>query len=337
MRMRDLLDKIARRAHLTFEEAYGVARDMLGGVDEALGAAILMGLRVKGEVAEEIAGFAKALRDNCVRIPLGEERTRFIDTAGTGGDGFGTLNASTIAALVSAYLGAYVVKHGNRGVSSSSGSADFLEALGFNINIPPEKAAQMALRHRFTFAFAPAYHPAMRNVMPIRRKLGIRTIFNLIGPLANPALVTKQLIGVSEPQLLSAMARAAAILGFERAVLVHGEPGIDEVSVFGKTIVVEVRGSSVDEYSVEPRDLGLGTYKIDHVRVTSPLDSVERFRKAVAGVDAAARDFIIANTAFALYVAGLVKDPRDGAELVKAELNDGLWDYVNELIRVSRS
>jgi len=337
MGMRNILDKIARRVDLTLEEAYGVARDMLNGIDEALGAAILMGLRVKGEIAEEIAGFTKALRDSCVRIPLGDEGVRFIDTAGTGGDGFGTLNASTIAALVSAYLGAYVVKHGNRGVSSASGSADFLETLGFNINIPPDKATQMALKHRFTFAFAPAYHPAMRNVMPIRKKLGIRTIFNLIGPLANPALVTRQLIGVAEPHLLDTMARAASVLDFERAILVHGEPGIDEVSVFGKTTVVEVRRSSVDKYSIEPRDLGLGTYRIDDVRVASPLDSVERFRRAVAGVDAAARDFIIANTAFALYVAGVVRDLRDGAELVKSGLDEGLWGYIDELVRVSRS
>lgn len=335
--MRDLLDKVARRAHLTFEEAYGVARDMLGGVDEALGAAVLMGLRVKGEAAEEIAGFAKALRDSCIKIPLGEELDRFIDTAGTGGDGFGTLNASTIAALVSAYLGAHVIKHGNRSVSSTSGSADFLEALGFNIEIPPKKVAEMALKYRFSFAFAPAYHPAMRNVMPVRRKLGIRTIFNLIGPLANPALVTRQLIGVADSSLIDVMAQAAMMLGFEKAVLVHGEPGIDEVSVFGKTIVVEVNGRRIDKYLVEPRDLGLREYRIEDVRVSSPRESVERFKRAVAGADLASRDFITANTAFALYVAGIVRDLKDGVELVKAEFDEGVLDYVDELVRVSRS
>nr|KJR72106.1 MAG: anthranilate phosphoribosyltransferase [Vulcanisaeta sp. AZ3] len=335
--MRDLLDKVARRAHLTFEEAYGVARDMLGGVDEALGAAVLMGLRVKGEAAEEIAGFAKALRDSCIKIPLGEELDRFIDTAGTGGDGFGTLNASTIAALVSAYLGAHVIKHGNRSVSSTSGSADFLEALGFNIEIPPKKVAEMALKYRFSFAFAPAYHPAMRNVMPVRRKLGIRTIFNLIGPLANPALVTRQLIGVADSSLIDVMAQAAMMLGFEKAVLVHGEPGIDEVSVFGKTIVVEVNGRRIDKYLVEPRDLGLREYRIEDVRVSSPRESVERFKRAVASADLASRDFITANTAFALYVAGIVRDLKDGVELVKAEFDEGVLDYVDELVRVSRS
>ncbi len=144
-----------------------------------------------------------------------------------------------------------MIKHGNRSVSSTSGSADFLEALGFNINLPPNKAAEMVIKYRFTFAFAPAYHPAMKNVMPVRKKLGIRTIFNLIGPLANPALLTRQLIGVADSSLMDRMAEAALMLGYEHAVLVHGEPGIDEVSVFGKTMVIEVRGNNVDKYFIE--------------------------------------------------------------------------------------
>lgn len=159
---------------------------------------------------------------------------------------------------MAAYLGgARVIKHGNRSVSSTSGSADFLEALGFNINLQPDKAAEMAIKYRFTFAFAPpAYHPAMKNVMPVRKKLGIRTIFNLIGPLANPALLTRQLIGVADSSLMDKMAEAALMLGYEHAVLVHGEPGIDEVSVFGKTMVIEVRGNNVDKYFIEPGTWG---------------------------------------------------------------------------------
>ncbi len=334
--MREVLEKIARGVALSIDEAYEIARGMLTSVDEALSAAILMGLRVRGEAASEIAGFASALRDFCIKIPI-DDRDGYVDTAGTGGDGFGTINVSTAAALIAAYLGARVIKHGNRGVSSASGSADFLEALGFNINIPPSKAVEMAVKHRFTFAFAPAYHPAMRNVMPIRKKLGIRTIFNLIGPLANPALLTRQLIGVAEASLMDRMAEATSMLGYEHAILVHGEPGIDEVSVFGRTMVIEVRRGSVDKYSIEPRDLGLGIHRIDDVRVSSPLDSIERVRRAISGRDRAARDFIIANTAYTLYVAGLIKDPRDGAEYVESNLDNGFWDYVNELARVSRS
>ncbi len=334
--MRDTLEKVARGVALSFNEAYDIARNMLTSTDETLSAAILMGLRVRGETSSEIAGFARALRDYCVKIPV-SEGGRYVDTAGTGGDGFGTLNASTAAALIAAYLGAHVIKHGNRSVSSTSGSADFLEALGFNINLPPSKAAEMVNRHRFTFAFAPAYHPAMRNVMPVRKKLGIRTIFNLIGPLANPALLTRQLIGVAEVALMDRMAEAASMLGYEHAVLIHGEPGIDEVSVFGRTAVAEVRGGRIDKYFVEPRDLGLRTHDIGDVRVSSPLESVEKTKRAVSGKDRAARDFIIANTAFTLYIAGIIKDIRDGVEYVESNLGDGFWDYVNELARVSKS
>ncbi|ADN49638.1 anthranilate phosphoribosyltransferase [Vulcanisaeta distributa] len=336
MTMKEILEKIARGLALSVDEAYEVAKGMLTSIDEALSAAVLMGLRVRGEASSEIAGFAKALRDFCVKIPI-DDRGKYVDTAGTGGDGFGTLNVSTAAALVAAYLGARVIKHGNRSVSSTSGSADFLEALGFNINLPPNKAAEMAIKYRFTFAFAPAYHPAMKNVMPVRKKLGIRTIFNLIGPLANPALLTRQLIGVADSSLMDRMAEAALMLGYEHAVLVHGEPGIDEVSVFGKTMVIEVRGNNVDKYFIEPRDLGLGTHRIDEVRVSSPLSSIEKVKRAISGEDEAARDFIIANAAFTLYVAGMVRDPRDGVEYVRSHLDNGFWDYVNELARVSRS
>ncbi len=178
----------------------------------------------------------------------------------------------------------------------------------------------------------------MKNVMPVRKKLGIRTIFNLIGPLANPALLTRQLIGVADSSLMDKMAEAALMLGYEHAVLVHGEPGIDEVSVFGKTMVIEVRGNNVDKYFIEPRDLGgLGTHRIDEVRVSSPLSSIEKVKRAISGEDEAARDFIIANAAFTLYVAGMVRDPRDGVEYVRSHLDNGFWDYVNELARVSRS
>lgn len=336
--MREYLERIARGLNLEFHDAYEIARAMLQGIDEAIAAAILMGLRVKGEEATEIAGFAKALRDHCIRIPLNDElRGKFIDTAGTGGDGIGTLNVSTAAALIAAYLGAYVVKHGNRSVSSTSGSADFIEALGFNINIPPDKAAEMVMKHRFTFAFAPAYHPAMKNVMPVRKKLGVRTIFNLVGPLANPALLTKQLLGVGDSSLIDKIANASSILNLDHVIIVHGEPGIDEVSVFGKTTIIEVRNGRIDKYVIEPRDLGLGLHKIDDVKVKNPTESVEMFRRAVKGIDKAARDFIVANTSFALYLAGLVHDPRDGAEVVTSSLNDDLWNYINTLAQVSRA
>lgn len=335
--MRQFLEKLARRIDLSLEEAYSAALMILKAeASEAEVAALLMGLRVKGEVASEVAGFARALRETCIRIPINDPYV--IDTAGTGGDGLRTMNVSTVSALLAAYLGVKVLKHGNRGVSSSSGSADFLEALGFNINIQPDLTINMLNKYRFAFAFAPMYHPTMRNVMPIRRKLGVRTIFNLVGPLANPGLVRRQMLGVAEPSIMVTMAEAANMIGYDHLVLVHGEPGIDEVSVFGKTMIYEVKGGSVDKYIIEPRDLGLGIHELRDVVVSSPIESVEKAKRGLAGADKAALDFIAANTAVALYVAGRVNDIKDGVEMVKqvTENPGGFWAYVNEVSAVSR-
>ncbi|MEM4035845.1 MAG: anthranilate phosphoribosyltransferase [Fervidicoccaceae archaeon] len=335
--MRDLIEKISRGAALSLEEARRAALEMLRGVDEVVAAALLMGMRVRGESSEEIAGFAGALRETCVRIELGELARSAVDTAGTGGDGLRTLNASTAAALVAAYLGAVVVKHGNRSVSSSSGSADFIEALGFELSAPPERLSRMARELRFAFAFAPSHHVAMRNVMSVRRRLGVRTIFNLAGPLSNPAFVSRQVIGVAERSLLERVAEAASLLGYDLALVVHGEPGVDEVSVFGATEVVEVRRGSIERFALTPADLGLRKRELGEVRVESARHSVERFRRAVLGSDEAARDFIAANAAAALYVAGIAKDLRDGVELALSRMDGGLLSYVDELAEASRS
>ncbi len=330
--MKAVFEKLARREDLTFEEAYKIARDLLQGIDEAIAAALLMGLRVKGEAPSEVAGFAKALRDFCVKVELGED---FIDTAGTGGDGANTLNASTAAALVCAYLGVRVAKHGNRSVSSKSGSADFMEALGFNINIGPTKAVELANRFNFTFLFAPNYHPAVKNVMPVRRKLGIRTIFNLVGPLANPANVRRQVIGVGDKSLMRVIAEACMMLGLERALIIHGEPGIDEVSIFGKTLVIEVRGGKIEEYELAPEDLGVRRGRIEEVQVESASQSVEKFKNACLGRDLTSRNFIAANAGLALYLAGRARDPRDGVEKAMSALNEGLLKYVEGLCKAS--
>ena len=335
--MRPLLEKIARGLELSLEEAYNAALAILKmEASEVETAALLMGLRVRGEGAFEVAGFAKALRETCLRIPVNDPYV--IDTAGTGGDGLRTMNVSTISALLAAYLGVKVLKHGNRSVSSSSGSADFLEALGFNISIKPETALLMLSNHRFSFAFAPMYHPAMKNVMPVRRRLGIRTIFNLVGPLANPGLVRRQVLGVAEAGIMGVMAEAAGLIGYDHLLLVHGEPGIDEISVFGRTTIYEVKGGSVDKYFIEPPEIGLRTHELRDVVVSNPVESIEKAKRGLMGVDEAALDFIAANTAMALYVAGRVKDPRDGVEVVKQITGNSseFWDYVNNVAAVSR-
>ncbi len=312
-----------------------LASEMLnGGLDDIAIAAILVALRARGESADVIAGFASALRRASVKIDTSGLDP--IDTAGTGGDGSHTINASTSAAITAASIGARVLKHGNRSVSSRSGSADFLESLGLTVSYGPERARCMLREAGFAFAFAPAYHPAVKRVMPVRRRLGIRTVFNLVGPLANPGLVRRQVLGVASQQLLKVMSEAALQLGFERLLVVHGEPGIDEVSVTGPTKVVEVVRGRIEEYAIVPEDLGLRTLiPVRELRVSSPEESAARFLKAARGEgrpgDAA---FIAANSAAALYVAGLSRDFRDGFEASLQAMSEGrVYRFLEELRR----
>ena len=318
--MRDLLAKLGRGETLTAEEAYSLAMAMLRGeLGEAATAAALTAMRVRGETAEEVAGFARALRDTCIRVPRTVDA---VDTAGTGGDGASTMNASTVAAIVAAAAGAYVLKHGNRGVTSPSGSADLVEAFGIPLDLGPEEAARWLAERRFAFLFAPNYHPAIRAVMPVRRALPFRTVFNLAAPLANPGLVDRQVVGVAEQRLMDVVAGALSILGSKHGVVVHGEPGIDEASPIGKTYVVEVRDGRTERYVVDVTDLGAP--RTDLVRVGSREEAVERALAAIRGVDKAATNFAAVNAAFALYVAGMVRDPRDGYELAVKTIADGV-------------
>ncbi|AEM39678.1 anthranilate phosphoribosyltransferase [Pyrolobus fumarii 1A] len=335
----ELLEKILSGPGLTHQEAREIALMMLkGGIDDVGIAAILVALRARGETPEVVAGFAAALRETCVKVqvPPGVEP---IDTAGTGGDRSHTINASTAAALAASALGAYVLKHGNRSVSSKSGSADFLERLGYKIDHGPDEARCMLEKARFAFLYAPRYHPAMKRVMPVRRKLGIRTVFNLVGPLSNPGLVKRQVLGVASPQLLETMSKAGAILGYERLLVVHGEPGIDEVSVTGATTVVLVeKGSVLDTVRYTPEELGAKRHPLHLLRVETPGESVERVRRVFQGEGAPHdTDFIAVNTGFALYAAGVVSEPREGVELFKQALAEGrLAEHLENVLRACR-
>ena len=334
----ELLESILGGRGLTFDQAREIAGSMLRGeLDDVSIAALLVALRARGETAEVVAGFASSLRESCLRVDT--EGLDPIDTAGTGGDGAHTINASTAAAIVAASLGVKVLKHGNRGVSSRSGSADFIEALGYPINHGPREASCILARAGFAFLFAPAYHPAMKRVMPVRRRLGIRTVFNLVGPLANPGMVKRQVLGVASMSLAPVMAEAGSLLGYEKLLIVHGEPGIDEVSVSGDTIFYEAGKGGVERYKLSPRDLGVArTYPLSELRVESPSESVERFLRTARGegreADAA---FIAVNAAAALYVAGAVKDLRDGVETALQALRDGVvYDFIERLREVAR-
>jgi anthranilate phosphoribosyltransferase len=335
--MKQFISKIVNRNNLTFDEAYNAAITLLKKDNDPVDVtALLVGLRVKGESPEELAGFTKALKDTCVKVSL---KTYAIDTAGTGGDEQNTFNVSTAAALVAAASGAKVLKHGNRAVSSSSGSADFLEALGFNINLSPEALADMVERHGFAFAFAPKYHPTMANVMPIRKRLGIRTIFNFIGPLANPGNIKRQIIGVASPEFMKPLSEAISLLNLEHVMLVHGVPGIDEVSVFGITRVIEIKKDSIESYKLLPSDLGLSLVQIDKVRVSSPHESVEKVLESLKypNLNNDIINFIAANAGFALYVAGIGKDLKDSVEIaLETILSKRAYEYVKYIIEVSK-
>jgi len=278
--------------------------------------AVLTAMRCRGETAEEVAGFVKFAREVAVRVPL---RVEAIDTAGTGGDGAGTINLSTAAAVVAAAAGARVLKHGNRSASGLYGSADFMEAVGYNLDVGPEKAAEMVERVGFAFVFAPKYHPAFAKVAPVRRQLPFRTVFNLVGPLANPGLVRRQLIGVAERRLLDVVGGVAALL-LEFALVVYGS-GVDEVSTEEPTEVVEVRRGAAERYVVTPEDFGIQKTPIP--RASGREEAVALALAGLRGEHKEAEAAIAANAAAALYVAGVVKDLRDGYELAVKTIREG--------------
>ena len=307
-------------------------RDLLGGrVDDVLTSAFLTALRIKGETGSEIAGAALALREQMIRlVPVSAP---VVDTCGTGGDSTGTFNISTAAALVTAAAGVPVVKHGNRAVSSKSGSADVLRELG----VPIEKGinwAQSCLdRFGFAFCYAPQFHSGMAHVAKLRRKLGIRTIFNLLGPLSNPASADYQLLGVGDPKLLDPLAAATAELGTRRAVLVSGFDGLDEVSLAVPTRVRIVEGDEfrVDEWT--PRDFGLEEVNLNAILADGPTASAAMIRQVVDNVDGPARRITLANAAAALFAADQVITLKEGVERAEEALSSGRANsLLNELI-----
>ncbi|WP_288072029.1 anthranilate phosphoribosyltransferase [Pyrococcus sp.] len=324
-----MLEKIVENKHLSFEEAYELF-NILKEESEVRIAAYLAALQTKGYTSEEIAGFARAMRDNAIKLDLGE----ILDTAGTGGDKSFTINVSTASALL---LSQYtkVAKHGNVSITSKSGSANLLEALGINIRIPPEKAKEMIEKANFTFIFAPMYHPALKRIMPVRKELRIKTIFNILGPLANPANPAYQVVGVNSRDLVEKMARALSYLGVKRAVVVHGS-GLDEVSPKKETTVAEVNRDEIDIYTVTPEDFGLARTKV--IPCYSPEESAERVKAVLRGNGREEdRNFILLNSAMALYVAGIASDLKEGVELAENVLGEKMIKKLEEIACLSKS
>jgi len=295
---------------------------MSGGATPAQIGGFLVALRLKGETPDEIAGAAEAMRDHV--IPVHPERDDLVDTAGTGGDGGRTFNISTAAALVAAAAGAGVAKHGNRSVSSSSGSADVLEELGFNLELPAESIARSIDELGFGFMFAPLHHPAMRHAAPVRRELAARTVFNVLGPLTNPAGARSQVVGVYDAGLVPVIADVLVQLGARRAFVVHGAGGIDELSPAGPNLVCEVVDGEVHRREVDPLDFGVSRCAPEDLRGGPPADNAARIRAVFSGGgDAAARSAIALNAAGAIAAGGHAADLREGLEIASETLDSG--------------
>ncbi|MFH0914996.1 MAG: anthranilate phosphoribosyltransferase [bacterium] len=320
----DILQRLAERRDLTRAEAASALEQMVdGAVGDAQAAAFLMGLRVKGETAEEITGLAETMRRLAVRVET-SHGDRLVDIVGTGGDNLGTFNVSTTAAIVVAGLGVKVAKHGNRAASSRCGSADVLEALGVRVDLGPREVAACLDRVGMGFMLASLYHPASGKVTGVRRALGIRTVFNFLGPLTNPAGAPRQLLGVSPPEYLEVLAGALARLGCERALLVHGEDGMDELSVTGPSTVVEVTSGRVGEpYTFDPEECGVTRHGLADLVGGDPRENAEIIRRILGGWEGGPRDAVLLNAAAALHVAGIAPSIRGGMEHARASIDSG--------------
>ena len=319
--IRNAIEKLLGGANLSRDEARDVMDQVMrGDATPAQIAGFLVSLRAKGETVDEIAGCAEAMRGHV--LPVRPERADVIDTAGTGGDGAGTVNLSTAAALVAAAAGAGVAKHGNRAVSSACGSADVLEALGFDIELPPDEIARSIDRLGFGFLFAQAHHPAMRHAGPVRRELATRTVFNILGPLTNPAGASRQVIGVFALELAETVAEALSGLGTRRAMVVHGAGGIDELSPAGVNVVYHVNGS-VEREELDPRDLGLARCEPSDLSGGTPAENAEAIRRVFDGAVGPQRDAVVLNAAAALLVADMAADMGDGLALAARALASG--------------
>ena len=282
---------------------------------------LLVALRLKGETADEIAGCAEAMRTHVLAVR--PQRDDLVDTAGTGGDGARTINISTAAALVAAAAGAGVAKHGNRAVSSASGSADVLEALGFRLELPPARIERSIEELGFGFLFAPTHHPAMRHAAPVRRELAARTVFNVLGPLTNPAGARAQVVGVYAPSLVRTIAEVLVQLGARRAFVVHGAGGIDELSPSGPNLVCEVVDGGVWEREIDPLELGLPRCDPAELRGGSPDENAAAIRAVFRGENGGRRSAILLNAAGAIAAAGHAADLGEGLELAREALDSG--------------
>ncbi len=304
------MKKATSKSH-TAAEMKSLMKSLLSGkMPDAEIEKFLVDLRERGETAVEIAAAAEVMRENAVKLP--RSFPDLLDTCGTGGDGLRTLNVSTLAAIVAASAGARVAKHGNRSVSSVCGSADLLEKLGMKIDLTPVQVASCLEKTRFGFFFAPNFHPAVRAAMPARKRIQGKTLFNILGPLSNPAGAAFQIVGVYEDRLVTLVAQALAKLGAQRAMVVHGKDGLDEISLSGETRVAELKNGELLEYTVVPEDFNMKREPLENLRCLTVEQNVETARRVLAGDNTGATKIVCLNAAAALYVAGKVGSIKEG-------------------------
>ncbi len=319
----EALTRIIDHREIFHDEMLALMRRSMGGeMSHPMMAALLMGLRVKKETIGEITAAAQVMREFSTKVEVADRR-HLVDIVGTGGDGSHTFNISTCSMFVAAACGARVSKHGNRSVSSKSGSADVLEALGVPLSLTPQAIARCIAETGIGFMFAPNHHPAMKNVGPVRKELGVRTIFNILGPLTNPADAPNILMGVFHPDLVGIQVRALQRLGAEHAVVVYGRDGMDEVSLGAATLVGEYKDGGVQEYEIHPEDFGLTMASNRALKVETPEQSKLLLQAVLANEAGPARDIVILNTGVALYAANVVASMVDGVSMAREALASG--------------
>jgi len=319
----EALQRTIEHREIFHDEMLKIVRLIMSGeLSPVMMAALITGLRVKKETIGEITAAAQVMREFSTKVHVAD-KTHLVDIVGTGGDGSHTFNISTCSMFVAAAAGAKVSKHGGRSVSSKSGSADVLEALGININLPPEAIAKCIEEVGVGFMFAPNHHPAMKNVAPVRKELGVRTIFNILGPLTNPADAPNILMGVFHPDLVGIQVRALQRLGAEHALVVYGKDGMDEVSLGAATVVGELKNGEITEYEIHPEDFGLAMASNRSLRVETPEQSMAMLKGVLNNEPGAARDIVILNAGAALYAANVADSMKAGIDLARKAIDSG--------------
>ncbi len=334
--IKEAIQSLVSGRSLTMEEAASVMEEIMGGeVTPAQFGAFVTALRLKGETVDEITGLAKTMRAKAVPVTIAEP---VVDTCGTGGDGSHTFNISTVAAFVAAGAGLKVAKHGNRAMSSQCGSADVLEALGVKIDLNAEKVQRCLQEVGMGFMFAPVFHPAMKYASAPRREIGIRTVFNIIGPLTNPAGARAQVLGVADESLLEKLALVLQSLGCNHALVVHGDDGLDEITITGKTRVCELKDGRIQSYSISPGDFGLSQASLDNLKGGSVDENAALLRRILAGDTGPQRDVVLMNAAAVLLVGKKVRTLQEGISLAKEVIDSGqALTKLEQLIEFSQS